>query len=107
MNLIRDLNITSIKPLITPTVLLHDWPVPEQQQRAIQGCSLHRDHLEIAMCVYFAKPYTTIESHLSDRQDLQPGRPLEYGKSITDACLGFAETAHLIDHLAQAKGDAS
>jgi 3-deoxy-7-phosphoheptulonate synthase len=44
-----------------------------------------------------------IESHLNaGRQDLVPGKPLEYGVSITDACLGWPETVTLLDTLAEA-----
>jgi len=44
-----------------------------------------------------------IESHLVEgRQDLVPGRPLAYGQSVTDACLGWHETAPLIEELAAA-----
>jgi 3-deoxy-7-phosphoheptulonate synthase len=44
-----------------------------------------------------------VESHLKEgRQDLIPGQPLEYGKSITDACLGWEETVPLLDGLAHA-----
>jgi 3-deoxy-7-phosphoheptulonate synthase len=44
-----------------------------------------------------------IESHLEEgRQDLVPGVPLKRGVSITDACLGFAQTAPLLDELAAA-----
>jgi 3-deoxy-7-phosphoheptulonate synthase len=44
-----------------------------------------------------------IESHLiAGRQDVMPGVPLTYGQSITDACLGWDDTAHLIDTLANA-----
>jgi 3-deoxy-7-phosphoheptulonate synthase len=46
-----------------------------------------------------------IESHLKEgRQDLVPGKPLEYGKSITDACLGWEDTVGVLDALAQAVG---
>jgi len=42
-----------------------------------------------------------VESHLKEgRQDLAPGTPLEYGKSITDACLGWEETLMLLETLA-------
>jgi 3-deoxy-7-phosphoheptulonate synthase len=42
-----------------------------------------------------------IESHLNaGRQDLLPGKPLAYGVSITDACLGWDETVQLLDTLA-------
>jgi len=44
-----------------------------------------------------------VESHLKEgRQDLVPGKPLEYGKSITDACLGWEDTVTVLDILAQA-----
>jgi 3-deoxy-7-phosphoheptulonate synthase len=42
-----------------------------------------------------------VESHLSEgRQDLTPGKPLEHGVSITDACLGWEDTVVLLDTLA-------
>jgi 3-deoxy-7-phosphoheptulonate synthase len=41
-----------------------------------------------------------IESHLNEgRQDLKPGRPLTYGQSITDACLGWDQTEDALNHL--------
>ena len=44
-----------------------------------------------------------IESHLEEgRQDLVLGVPLKRGVSITDACLGFAQTAPLLRKLADA-----
>jgi len=44
-----------------------------------------------------------IESHLVEgRQDLQPGRSLTYGQSVTDACLGWEATAPLLEELAAA-----
>ena len=43
-----------------------------------------------------------IESHIHPgRQDLVPGKPLEYGVSITDACLGWDDTVKLLDALAE------
>jgi 3-deoxy-7-phosphoheptulonate synthase len=43
-----------------------------------------------------------IESHIKPgRQDLLPGKPLEYGVSITDACLGWEDTTRLLDTLAE------
>jgi 3-deoxy-7-phosphoheptulonate synthase len=43
-----------------------------------------------------------IESHLQEgRQDLVPGKPLAYGQSITDACLGLADTEPLLESLAE------
>jgi len=44
-----------------------------------------------------------IESHLEEgRQDLKPGIPLRRGVSITDACLGWAQTEPVLRQLAQA-----
>jgi 3-deoxy-7-phosphoheptulonate synthase len=44
-----------------------------------------------------------VESHLNaGRQDLLPGKKLEYGVSITDACLGWDDTVKLLEALAQA-----
>jgi len=44
-----------------------------------------------------------IESHLqSGRQDLVPERELQYGQSITDACMGWEETVPLLQRLAEA-----
>ena len=43
-----------------------------------------------------------IESHLNPgRQDLCPGKQLAYGVSITDACIGWAETEALLQGLAE------
>jgi 3-deoxy-7-phosphoheptulonate synthase len=44
-----------------------------------------------------------VESHLNaGRQDLTPGKNLDYGVSITDACLGWDDTVKLLDSLAAA-----
>lgn len=44
-----------------------------------------------------------LESHLVEgRQDWLPGRPLKHGVSITDACLGWDDTATLLVEAAQA-----
>jgi 3-deoxy-7-phosphoheptulonate synthase len=43
-----------------------------------------------------------IESHLvAGRQDLVPGRPLTYGQSITDGCLGWEDSLQCLEALAQ------
>jgi 3-deoxy-7-phosphoheptulonate synthase len=43
-----------------------------------------------------------IESHLNEgRQDHEPGCALEYGKSITDGCLGWDDTVEILDMLAE------
>lgn len=44
-----------------------------------------------------------LESHLNEgRQDQVPGCELEYGKSITDACLGWDDTVEMLETLASA-----
>jgi len=46
---------------------------------------------------------TMIESHLqAGRQDLVHGKPLVYGQSITDACIGWDDTVAVLDMLAEA-----
>jgi 3-deoxy-7-phosphoheptulonate synthase len=43
-----------------------------------------------------------VESHLvAGRQDLVAGRPLAYGQSITDACIGWEDTIAVLDTLAE------
>jgi 3-deoxy-7-phosphoheptulonate synthase len=43
-----------------------------------------------------------VESHLvAGRQDLLPGRPLVYGQSITDACLGWDDSVAALEILAE------
>ncbi len=44
-----------------------------------------------------------IESHLNEgRQDLVPGKPLVYGQSITDGCIGWGASVPLLEQLADA-----
>ena len=44
-----------------------------------------------------------IESHLREgRQDLKPGQPLQYGVSITDACISIDQTVGVLDEIARA-----
>jgi len=44
-----------------------------------------------------------VESHLVEgRQELEPGKPLEFGQSITDACLGWSDSIALLAGLAEA-----
>ena len=44
-----------------------------------------------------------LESHLNaGRQDHTPGCVLEYGKSITDGCLGWDDSVEVLEHLAKA-----
>ena len=44
-----------------------------------------------------------IESHINPgRQDLVPGKPLQYGVSITDACIGWEATVDVLNTLAEA-----
>ncbi len=47
-----------------------------------------------------------IESHLvAGRQDLVAGKPLTYGQSITDGCIGWEDSARLLEVLAEAVRD--
>ena len=44
-----------------------------------------------------------VESHLNEgRQDLSPEKPLEYGQSITDACIGWEDSLQVLEQLAAA-----
>jgi 3-deoxy-7-phosphoheptulonate synthase len=44
-----------------------------------------------------------VESHLvAGRQDHTPGQPLNYGQSVTDACLGWDDSVRLLGILAEA-----
>lgn len=44
-----------------------------------------------------------VESHLkAGRQSVTPDRPLVYGQSITDACIGWEESVPLLEQLAEA-----
>jgi 3-deoxy-7-phosphoheptulonate synthase len=44
-----------------------------------------------------------VESHLVEgRQDLEPGKPLTFGQSVTDACLGWEKSVELLGTLAEA-----
>jgi len=46
---------------------------------------------------------TMIESHLVEgRQEIQPGQPLTYGQSITDACIGWDDSTALLYTFAEA-----
>ncbi|WP_338849891.1 3-deoxy-7-phosphoheptulonate synthase AroG [Massilia sp. W12] len=43
-----------------------------------------------------------VESHLkAGRQDLVPGKELEYGKSVTDGCIDWAASVAVLENLAQ------
>src|SRR3954466_15689045 len=43
-----------------------------------------------------------VESHLVEgRQDLEPGKPLKFGQSVTDACLGWEASTQLLEGLAE------
>ncbi len=43
-----------------------------------------------------------MESNLvAGRQDLVPGKPLTYGQSITDACLGWEDSVKVLETLVE------
>ncbi len=70
----------------------------------------HRRQIEVAEDLAAGSPPATsritgvmIESHLEEgRQDLVAGQPLKHGVSITDACIGFEQTAPVLHRLAEA-----
>ena len=44
-----------------------------------------------------------VESHLVEgRQELTPAKPLQYGQSVTDACLGWKDSLEVLETLANA-----
>ena len=44
-----------------------------------------------------------VESNIvAGRQDLEPGKPLTYGQSITDGCIGWETTVEVLEKLAEA-----
>jgi 3-deoxy-7-phosphoheptulonate synthase len=44
-----------------------------------------------------------VESNLVEgRQDAEPGKPLRFGQSVTDACLGWEDSAGILERLAEA-----
>jgi 3-deoxy-7-phosphoheptulonate synthase len=44
-----------------------------------------------------------LESFLVEgRQDIQPGRELTHGQSVTDACMGWEQTVPVLQQLADA-----
>ena len=43
-----------------------------------------------------------VESHLvGGRQDVEPGQPLTYGQSITDACIDWDDSLTVLDMLSK------
>ncbi len=43
-----------------------------------------------------------VESHLvAGRQDLEPGKPLTYGQSVTDGCVGWEDSVRMLEGLAE------
>lgn len=43
-----------------------------------------------------------VESHLIDgRQNVEPGKPLTYGQSITDACIGWDDSLRILETLSK------
>lgn len=73
----------------------------------------NKDHLEqLAVCHNLAEQIADgnrhiagvmLESHLvAGRQDLQAGKKLQYGQSITDACIGWEDTEKCLQQLAEA-----
>ena len=86
------------------------------RERVMVDCShansQKKFHKQIEVCEDIAHQLKTgqksifgvmIESHLVEgRQDIQPGKDLVYGRSITDACIGFEDSEKLLHLLADA-----
>jgi 3-deoxy-7-phosphoheptulonate synthase len=84
--------------------------------RAMIDCShgnSHRDHsLQPAVCQCVSTQVSEgnhhifgvmIESNIvAGHQSVQSGKPLVYGQSITDACVGWNETVSMLEQLSQA-----
>jgi 3-deoxy-7-phosphoheptulonate synthase len=74
---------------------------PRNQPRVLEAIA---QQLEAGSRALFG---VMLESHLTEgRQDVRADRPLAYGQSITDACLGFDTTAQLLERLARANAAA-
>lgn len=71
----------------------------KQHERQINVAESIRDQLSEGT------PYimgAMVESHLvAGRQDIEPGKPLTYGQSITDACLGWEDSEQVLELLAE------
>ncbi len=69
---------------------------PQRQFDVVASIIRQRHAGDRAICALM------IESHLVGGRQEPDARPLRYGCSITDACLGFADTRRLIEDLAEA-----
>ncbi len=87
--------------------------LPQQLMIDASHANSQKDHTnQIKVCASISQQLAAgdshiigvmIESHLmAGRQELTAGQPLNYGQSITDACLGWDESLHVLDSLAQA-----
>jgi 3-deoxy-7-phosphoheptulonate synthase len=78
---------------------------------ASHGNSQKNPHNQIPVCEDIARQIAggderivgvMVESHLvAGRQDLEHGRPLTYGQSITDACVGWDDSLRILEILAE------
>lgn len=83
--------------------------------RLMIDCSHANSHKEFKRQIEVARDITAqlsagedrimgvmVESHLVEgRQNLSPEKPLEYGQSITDACIGWEDSVAVLELLAQ------
>ena len=53
-------------------------------------------------CCLDAEAGSVARTDATGRQDMVPGVPLKHGVSITDACIGFAQTVPVLQALAAA-----
>ena len=72
----------------------------KQYQRQIEVAAAVADQVAAGNAAIIG---TMIESHLKEgRQDNKQGSELEYGKSITDACISWDQTIPVLERLAEA-----
>ncbi len=87
--------------------------LPEHLMIDASHANSQKDHAnQIKVCASIAQQLSAgeariigamIESHLvAGRQELVTGQPLNYGQSITDACIGWEDSVRVLDSLAQA-----
>jgi 3-deoxy-7-phosphoheptulonate synthase len=86
-----------------PVRLMIDFSHANSQKQHTRQCAVAED---VAQQIAAGDKHifgAMIESHLvAGRQDVIPGKQLQYGQSITDACLGWQESMSLLHTLAAA-----
>lgn len=95
--------VNAMKEAGLPPRIMIDCSHGNSQKKYKQQIPVCRD---VAKQIASGNPHiigVMIESHLKEgRQDVIPGKPLEYGISVTDACLGWEDSEMLLEELAEA-----